>query len=45
MSIIADDNDFENDNELRTVKKNHVLKPKAIDLDKNFKNCILPKYF
>lgn len=45
MSIIADDNDFENDNELKTVKKNPVVKPEAIDLDKNFENCIRPKSF
>ena len=43
MSIIADDNDFEN---LKpTEKKNPVVKPEVIELDKNFENCIRPKSF
>lgn len=42
MSIIADDNDFEYKKE---QKKNPVVKPEAIDCDKNFENCIRPKSF
>lgn len=42
MSIIADDNDFEYNKE---QKKNPVVKPEAIDCDKNFENCIRPKSF
>ena len=43
MSIIADDNDFQN---LKTTeKKNPVVKPEVIELDKNFENCIRPKSF
>ena len=43
MSIIADDNDFENIKP--TEKKNPVVKPEVIELDKNFENCIRPKSF
>ena len=43
MSIIADDNDFESIK--ATEKKNPVVKPEAIDLDKNVENCIRPKSF
>ena len=42
MSIIADDNDLEYKKE---QKKNPVVKPEAIDCDKNFENCIRPKSF
>ena len=42
MSIIADDNDFEYK---KKQKKNPVVKPEAIDCDKNFENCIRPKSF
>lgn len=42
MSIIADDNDFEYK---KGQKKNPVVKPEAIDCDKNFENCIRPKSF
>lgn len=42
MSIIADDNYFEYKKE---QKKNPVVKPEAIDCDKNFENCIRPKSF
>ena len=43
MSIISDDNDFKNNTP--AVKKNPVVKPEAIELDKNFENCIRPKTF
>lgn len=42
MSIIADDNDFEKP---KIEKKNPVVKPEAVDCDKNFENCIRPKSF
>lgn len=42
MSIIADDNDFEKP---KVEKKNPVVKPEAVDCDKNFENCIRPKSF
>ncbi len=42
MSIIADDNDFEKQ---KIEKKNPVVKPEAVDCDKNFENCIRPKSF
>ena len=42
MSIIADDNDFENP---KIKTKNPVVKPEAVDCDKNFENCIRPKSF
>lgn len=42
MSIIADDNDFEKP---KIEKKNPVVKPEAVDYDKNFENCIRPKSF
>ena len=42
MSIIADDNDFEKQ---KIEKKNPVVKPEAVDYDKNFENCIRPKSF
>ena len=42
MSIIADDNDFEKP---KIKKKNPVVKPEAVDCDKNFENCIRPKSF
>ena len=42
MSIISDDNDFQTQT---THKKNPVVKPEAIDYDKNFENCIRPKSF
>ena len=43
MSIITDDNDFES---IKTTdKKNPVIKPEIIELDKNFENCIRPKSF
>ena len=42
MSIIADDNDFEKP---KIEKKNSVVKPEAVDCDKNFENCIRPKSF
>lgn len=42
MSIIADDNDFEKQ---KFEKKNPVVKPEAVDCDKNFENCIRPKSF
>ena len=42
MSIIADDNDFERP---KIEKKNPVVKPEAVDCDKNFENCIRPKSF
>jgi len=41
MSIIADDNDFENTRE----EKNPVIKAETIEFDKNFENCIRPKSF
>ena len=40
MSIIADDNDFEQHQE---HKKNPVVKAEVIECDKNFENCIRPK--
>ncbi len=43
MSIISDDNDFKSCTP--AVKKNPVVKPEAIELDKNFENCIRPKSF
>lgn len=42
MSIIADDNDFKKP---KIEKKNPVVKPEAVDCDKNFENCIRPKSF
>lgn len=42
MSIIANDNDFEKP---KIEKKNPVVKPEAVDCDKNFENCIRPKSF
>ena len=42
MSIIADDNDVEKP---KIEKKNPVVKPEAVDYDKNFENCIRPKSF
>lgn len=42
MSIIADDNDFEKP---KIERKNPVVKPEAVDCDKNFENCIRPKSF
>lgn len=42
MSIIADDNDFEKQ---KIEKKNPIVKPEAVDCDKNFENCIRPKSF
>ena len=42
MSILADDNDFEKP---KVEKKNPVVKPEAVDCDKNFENCIRPKSF
>lgn len=42
MSIIADDNDFEKP---KIEKKNPIVKPEAVDCDKNFENCIRPKSF
>ena len=42
MSINEHDNDFEYKKE---QKKNPVVKPEAIDCDKNFENCIRPKSF
>mgnify|MGYP001657324256 FL=1 len=42
MSIIADDNDF---GKPKIEKKNPVVKPEAVDCDKNFENCIRPKSF
>lgn len=42
MSIIADDNDFEKP---KVEKKNPVVKPEAVDCDKNFESCIRPKSF
>ncbi len=44
MSIIADDNDFQNKT-ITEKKKNSVLKSECIDNDKNFENCIRPKTF
>lgn len=44
MSIISDDNDFKTER-ITTEKKNPVVKPEAVDLDKNFENCIRPKSF
>ena len=38
MSIISDDNDFKNNTP--AVKKNPVVKPEAIELDKNFENYV-----
>ncbi len=43
MSIISDDNDFGSQH--KEDKKNPVVKPEAIELDKNFENCIRPKSF
>lgn len=43
MSIIADDNDFEKFKSKE--KKNPVVKPEVVELDKNFENCIRPKTF
>lgn len=42
MSIISDDNDFKI---APAAKKNPVVKPEAVDFDKNFENCIRPKSF
>lgn len=42
MSIISDDNDFQNK---PAEKKNPVVKAEAIEPDKNFENCIRPKSF
>lgn len=42
MSIITDDNDFE---QKSVLKKNPVVKAEEIDCDKNFENCIRPKSF
>ena len=42
MSIISDDNDFQTQS---THKKNPVVKPEAIEFDKNFENSIRPKSF
>ena len=44
MSIISDDNDIKN-TQTTVAKKNPFVKPEAIDLDKNFENCIRPKSF
>lgn len=41
MSIIADDNDFNNTHS----EKNPVIKAETIEFDKNFENCIRPKSF
>lgn len=45
MSIIADDNDFENENSRVEIKKNPVIKAESIEFDKNFESCIRPKSF
>lgn len=42
MSIIADDSDFEN---IPQEKKNPMIKPDAVEFDRNFENCIRPKTF
>lgn len=44
MSIIADDNDFQNKT-ITEKKKNSVVKCECLDNDKNFENCIRPKTF
>ena len=44
MSIIADDNDF-NNLTISEKKKNSVMKSDCMDNDKNFENCIRPKTF
>lgn len=45
MSIVADDNDFKSSKDSVKEGKNPVVKPEAMDLDKNFENCIRPKSF
>ena len=40
MSIISDDNDFKNNTD--SVKKNPVVNQEAIEIYKNFENCIRP---
>lgn len=42
MSIISDNNDFE---QQRVHTKNPVVKPEAVECDRNFENCIRPKSF
>ena len=42
MSIISDDSDYKIKMQ---EKKNPVIKPEAIEPDKNFENCIRPKSF
>ncbi len=42
MSIIADDSDFE---KIPKDKKNPIIKPDAVEFDRNFENCIRPKTF